>query len=254
MIDRRALYFAHLSTLGDPYEGVETRGYLDAARRHYGTAKPIGVFEHHAAMMEAIRVHMRNKTFVSCWHMNAGESAAMWSQYIKNGEGVAIRTTFARFRDSVAEAPVDVNGGCVEYLDYETELPTNRPESENIMGLVCSKRKSFEHEREFRGICCPGEDVLPQLGDSHGLYVPIDVGVLIQDVFVAPHAPAWQADLLRRVLAKYELSKDVHHSTLLQVPNYLPEAALEFRFDASESKLASTKKRRAGPAVRRHEE
>jgi hypothetical protein len=220
ILDKSALYFANLLSLGDPYEGVETRAYLEYARLNYRTTPlPPGATRSLESIMEASRAQSRGWIFVSCWHMNVVESAAMWSQYLKSGEGVAIRSTFGRFRDSFAPMTREVMGGVVDYLDYETDLPG----SENPIRMGCSKRKSFEHEREFRGIVFwPPKDIPAETGDANGIYVPVSVATLIQDIFVAPHAPAWQADLVTAMLQKYGLSKDVFHSKLFQRPEYLP--------------------------------
>jgi hypothetical protein len=239
ILDRSALYFARISTLGDPYEGVETRAYLEAAGRYYGTDKRMGMFAHRAEMMEAIRMKIRKSTFVSCWHMNTFESAAMWSQYLKSGEGVAIRSTFANFCKCFAQTPRTITGGVVEYLDYDTDLPNSPLEADNIAQLVCCKRKSFEHEREFRGMTSCDQPISPEEGDESGLYISLDVNTLIEEVYVAPHAATWQAQLVENVLAKYGFNKEVHHSKLYTRPDYLPPESLAAVFKPGSSSKAT---------------
>lgn len=85
--------------------------------------------------------------------------------------------------------------------------------------MECFKRLSFEHEREFRGIIfTPPNDIPAVEGDEYGVYVANNIETLIEWVFVAPHAPRWQAELLESVVRKYGLAASVIHSDLMRAP------------------------------------
>lgn len=125
ILDRRAVFFSALPTLGDPYEGFLTRPRLEQRRVEWdgvADAFPHGRRETISKMLEDHDNKVRQWVFVSCWHMNAIESSAMWSQYLRTGEGVAIRTTFSRFKESFASTPREVMGSVVDYLGYEKDL------------------------------------------------------------------------------------------------------------------------------------
>jgi hypothetical protein len=51
--------------------------------------------------------------------MNDEESAAMWKLYLSAKEGMAIRTTFQRLKDSFNNTPQDIYFGKVKYLKIE---------------------------------------------------------------------------------------------------------------------------------------
>jgi len=74
------LYFARADKLGDPFEGsvtkenirqrlVQFKDLRTAAQRH-GRPYPM-------AQISGILSHVRRWTYVSCWHLNDVESAAM---------------------------------------------------------------------------------------------------------------------------------------------------------------------------------
>jgi hypothetical protein len=174
----------------------------------------------------------RRNTIVNCWHVGKAESAAMWSLYALNNAGLAIRTTFKRMTEalprysgaedeeieySLAPSVLHVGGGLVEYIDFgddQLRLDANR--------LPFYKRRSFEHEREFRLVC----RAYPYMGDPTeescfphgGDYVPLNVTHLVKDVFVAPQAPGWFVEVVQEVIDRFGFSFDVRQSSLSQAP------------------------------------
>jgi hypothetical protein len=72
------------------------------------------------------------------------------------------------------------------------------------------KRVSFEHEREVRAII----DSRDPESDRIGLTVPVDLATLIQRVHVAPTAPGWYEDVVRRAAKRYGLDAPVSRSDL----------------------------------------
>ena len=212
LLETGALFFPRITALDDPYEGHLTRPTVGRV-----IAIPDGVSESERSARselgaENLRklVGFRSIVCVSCWHQNDVESAAMWALYLRSGEGIAVRTTFARFVESIPAGEPRVSGGMVKYVDYETyEVPYN------IYDWVIIKRKSFEHEREFRA-------VLMDAGPCEaGVAVPVDVNSLIESVFIAPSAAPWFADVVRKVVARYGVTAPVIHSELLAHPGYL---------------------------------
>jgi hypothetical protein len=146
---------------------------------------------------------------VSCWHLNELESAAMWRLYLKSDEGVAIRSSFARLRDSVRDFAFPVFIGVVNYLDFATD----RFREGISFAPLFHKRRSFDHERELRAMVWPFNppDELPiaEIVRDGGLYVPVDIGTLIEGVCVAPPAPGWFTDLVASITEHYGLSRNL---------------------------------------------
>lgn len=107
------------------------------------------------------------------------------------------------------------------YIDYETQwMPEN-----NIMWPYVHKRKSFEHERELRALIqdLPGNDGrifvgLPNL--VPGRLVSISPEKLIENVYVAPDAPSWFAELVKKITLQFGYSFEVKQSILSKTPVY----------------------------------
>jgi hypothetical protein len=163
--------------------------------------------------------------FVSCWHMNDEESAAMWDVYLGGRDGVALQTTVGILRDELDrgsgdETPVFL--GAVTYLDYARQSwGAYRP-----FNAVMHKRRSFAHETELRAVVIRPtwaemgqyagrpEDV-PNLS---GLSVPIDLDRLVRRVVISPRAEAWFVDLVSSMLRRFGLSQTPLHSDLYGAP------------------------------------
>jgi hypothetical protein len=145
LLDRGALYFARADQLGDPFEGsypAANQPMRAQWAREQGL--PDDAFED----LELARRIQPQLHYISAWHLNEVESAAMWSLYLRTGEGIAIRSTFKRLCDSMAADPHVIYVGLVGYLDYDT---TPIPEG-NMFWPFVHKRLSFEHEREVRAV------------------------------------------------------------------------------------------------------
>src|SRR5215470_12532868 len=141
MLEAKALYFARADRLGDSFEGSYSRANMIGRPEVYKDKIP------EEGLREIARIFswMPKWTFISSWHLNERESAAMWKLYTRTDESIAIESTFAALRDCL---PNNVFLGLVKDIDYETEWV---PEG-NFFYPFLHKRKSFEHEREVRAI------------------------------------------------------------------------------------------------------
>src|SRR5262249_25964267 len=135
----------------------------------------------------------REYTAISCWHLNDGESAAMWKLYATDNQGIAIQSTVAKLENSLILPPVhQIFMGKVKYDPVEVSIYDPRFSQHFIFFY---KRKSFEHEQEYRITIAPQDfDSLDRLG---GVYVQVNVATLIEKVYIAPAAPSWFADLVK---------------------------------------------------------
>lgn len=125
--------------------------------------------------------------FVSCWHAQYSESAAMWSVYAGwdalRRDGVAVRTTFRRLLESLGGTD-KVFAGRVGYHDYERDFV---PEDND-----------FER----------GHDVPP------GILIPVSLGSLVEEIRVAPSAPGWFRALVVSVVERFGLKVPVKQSAM----------------------------------------
>lgn len=241
MLMRRAIFLARAELLGDPWEGAVGRATHEARAQFAGWFRERYKMDfptpHPSALLRG-----REITAVSCWHMSACESAAMWSMY--GPQCIAIqsrycllRNQFAPFQHVPPEPPPEILFlGLVRYIDYDrTPIPDG-----NAMWPIIHKRESYAHEREVRLVadrfgeyCRLAEQSHPKpkdgglwslydagkidVFDAGGLSVPVDLDTLIERVYIAPQQPEWFAQLVRDLcvrLACPGLSERVHHSQL----------------------------------------
>lgn len=174
-------------------------------------------------------------TYISCWHMNDHESAAMWKLYAASNQAIAIQSTFKRLQQCLqlhkhppmAEPILSK----VYYADYEAEVVSRN----YYLSEFFYKRKSFAHEAELRAVM----QYLPKIPASSdsdgnvtawyddmdkqpisGKSLAIDLDLLIEAIYIAPGAPTWITELTKSVIARYGLNKNVHNSGLDENPVY----------------------------------
>lgn len=92
ILQQRAVFFSRASLLGDPFEGSFTkvnlamREYIikfrdeDQRLEGYKTLNDDQIRDMFSNLSSRARDEV-DKFFISCWHMNGHESAAMWNLY-----------------------------------------------------------------------------------------------------------------------------------------------------------------------------
>ena len=214
MLDKRALFFARADKLGDPFEGSYSRMNQ--------TLRPImyqgQITEQNLNSISASLREMRRFTLINCWHENETESEAMWRLYSREQDGVAIRTTFENFKDSLVCSD-NVYIGRISYVDYNTHFIRE----DNFLGPYLNKRKSFQHESEVRAVMVkwpPGNEPINMRPDvcNVGINVDVNLDSLIQEIVVDARANDWILEVVQSLVAKYELDAAVTRSELANEP------------------------------------
>jgi hypothetical protein len=247
LLEDEALFFASAASMPDKFEGSRSR-LTSALNASLGEAH--AAFD--ARIDSPFNKLLRGYTYLSCWHSSPHESAAMWALYQHDGYGVAIQSTFKRLTESF-KGEQTIYAGCVHYVDYDTvAIPDG-----NSYTPYLYKRLSFEHEREVRAIAedhytgwqawqqanivfnpsisvRPGQDIdaelkrldeayrnlEPDIAPRPGIAVPVDLGELVEKVYIAPEAPGWVAALIEKLLHRYDLIWPIRQSDLRRDPFY----------------------------------
>jgi hypothetical protein len=222
MLDRRSLYFARATQLGDPFEGSPTkmmvvqREYIRANKATDPTLAAYKDVPDVALDWGHIPKQLVQSYLVSCWHMNEHESAAMWKLYSTSNEAVCVRSTYRRLRQCLAH---NVMIGEVSYINYDTQGFA----ADNGLNFIMHKRLSFSHERELRAI------VWDMAGDAQsykariepsGLAIEADLSALIERVYVSPTAAPWFNNLVGAMTKKCGYEFPVRQSVLAEAPLY----------------------------------
>ena len=147
----------------------------------------------------------------------------MWRLYAREADGIAIKTTLGRFRESFV-GDRSVYAGAVKYEDYRTAIiPSN-----NIMLPLLHKRLSFGHEQEFRAFAhapWPSLDD-PTASRERGCYCDVELSTLVMEVVIAPFAEQWFFDLVCSLASRYGLGDRVRRSTQAEIPSFEVEFLL----------------------------
>lgn len=240
VLDKSSLYFTRLDQLSkfDSFEGYYTNinvslekvkfedipdNFLKAvnvkSEKDFTTLKELNKFIMH------LTKRYREVVFVNCWHAKDYESAAMWKLYMNNNEGVAIQSTYEKLIESLKNyKDFSVHIGMLNYIDYGKEaIPMN-----NAVSPFLYKRKSFEHEQELRALIWTLDDIqnfvsnpdVNKFKDVSGIYVPVNLDTLIDQIYVAPDSPEWFIEIVSSILKKYGINHKPNQSDLSAAPLY----------------------------------
>lgn len=217
LLDKSALFFSRADKLGDPFEGSFSKANIELRPQVYKGEIPQETFIRLGEFVKSLKKF----TAINSWYLNEYESAAMWKLYLKSNEGIAIQSSFEKLKDSLKDEAHGIHIGKVKYIDYEKDWV---PEGNSFHPFL-HKRKSFEHEQELRAVIqeIPSKDDKIDLSKplfDDGIYISVDLDVLINRIYLAPTSPKWLRELVKSVTRKYGLDKEVHQSSLDDVPVY----------------------------------
>ncbi len=196
--------------LGDPLEGIAPTGHLEwweSQSKNATSETQRQNIEKNREILSTFAKAFRPHYYVSCWHMNALESAKMWRCYTHNREAVTIATSFRALR---ACLPVYVEIGMIRYIDYTNE----RLPSLNMFEYITHKNINYCFEREVRAVAFPPategvggahfRDNLFESEKQNGFLVfapEVDIVNLIHRVVLHPESPPEFAEAIHSVCA-----------------------------------------------------
>ncbi|PVE23900.1 DUF2971 domain-containing protein [Microvirga sp. KLBC 81] len=210
LIERQALYFASAREFEDRFEGSIPQSQAIRLRE----STPEIMVAHSSKAFE----ELRRLTKISCWHMNEGESAAMWSLYVREKCGIAIRSTVDRLVSALQPYRIEphyaeerVWVGPVRYIDYRTD----HMQGGLGLGRFFHKRRSFAHEQEFRSVL--QLDLAEEFGvrvPEKGVFVPVDMHRLCEAVHLAPETDKEFRHTVEALITHARLSIPVFQSEM----------------------------------------
>lgn len=243
ILKNKALYFSRSDLLDDPFEGTLPTQNTEEYKSDPGDvqlpqkATIIKYADRKTADWTTINLRSRVRTFqrishLNCWHVMPHESVAMWKANTNSPSAVAIKSRASKLRESFSSFKSnDVFIGKVKYIDYETE----RIPDENVLYSFAYKRNGFKHENELRAVITSlpldgyPEFVGKMVGQTisfdwesqpPGMYVPINVDKLINDIHLSPSVPRWYKPLLDDLVSKYGYDFSVCTSSLAVQPEW----------------------------------
>lgn len=210
LLKDKALFMTRADKFEDSFEGAvcaeeDSEKYDEALHEYYsylleGKAVPEKLIEEEHNANKLLRMN----SYLNCWYEGEHESMAMWRLYAsgKEAKGVAIKTLVGQLKKAIGRL---VEIGRIDYIDYSKEWP-------NVNEALWRKRVSFEYEHEVR------IRITPKTGLSYEpeefMMLPVDLNVLIGAVYVSPMADPWFKNVVKDILFKYGVNKEVYHSRL----------------------------------------
>jgi hypothetical protein len=224
LIINSRLFFTEVGRLPDQYEGTVPAANTDRWKAELARQGVTGEQYSQALREDRKRTEeLRRTALVSCWSMGTGESYALWRVYLGGARaGVAVRTSVYRVKRAI-EIPANtyppyVYLGSVSYTGYIDDVLMHP------FRIITTKIPAYRYEHELRLFF--KED--PEAGEDQefvgrapgGLFLPVDLGTLIDKIYVSPFAGGWFRDVLIKTLRSIrpELEASVEVSGINEVP------------------------------------
>lgn len=215
LIDDRKFYFASANQFEDAFEGAVSveAGGCPATDRNSSNLRSEDAFR-----------QLKRLTKINCWHRATFESDAMWKLYASERKGIAICTTpdrmraaFKPFRLEPQYGVEDMWAGPVNYID----LTAGRIKQTGMLARFFIKHRAFEWEREFRlAISVRGAEEFGVQVPEQGIYVEVDLNVLVERIVVGPTINATERAVVEGRAVEAGLADRLYFSSLLGTPRY----------------------------------
>lgn len=200
IITTGCIWFNRIDSFEDVYEGVYPPANKCKRKDVYGDLENIP-----QKIYDDMELYVKKRLYISCFHQNDYESAAMWNLYAKEN-GIAIKTTAQRLKNCFCNEEKDIEISKVAYIDYNEDF---MPEG-NLFYWGLHKRKSFAHEREIRCLFLNQKEIC----DCPGVYIKVDIEELIEKIYISPYAPIYVQSTLNELLKKFEFDVTIIRSPL----------------------------------------
>jgi hypothetical protein len=171
MIAMRRLYFRRADKLEDPFEcNFPPELYsIPVSGKSSDQA-----MEFHKSLHGYV-TEKRSEVYLNCWHTSEYESDAMWKLYGGREHSIAIASRVSSFTGQLSD--YNIISGNVKY----TSIITDTFCLGHITDFALIKRKSFEHEKEFRFIFDKSiNDPSICEHNTPGISIGIDPDILIE--------------------------------------------------------------------------
>lgn len=159
--------------------------------------------------------------FVYSWNQGDSESNALWQTFKLKDETIVLETNFSKFKQSI-----DQN---IELLTEKVKYSTFRNYRTRIVNTVnyyspfFIQDISYSYQNEARILFSTFDNSIPTTNiepiknekeDIIGLYIPIDISVLIENIIVFPDALDFEFEAIKSLVNKLAPECNVIRSSL----------------------------------------
>lgn len=209
-LENSTLFFCRADKFADKFEGAFTPSLKQQIETSYQENKIDFTYA-------KFKRRMRETVFINCWHRNRDDSAAMWALYGKSDCAVALTTTVGQLARALEEQdlPWDLAIEKVEYVKHWRDPSLDIAPYARVFAY---KTKAYEHEREVRVLLDRSLNEFNGEMPESGMVVNVNPATLLRSVVLAPEAPKWFQQLVRKAAVRYKLPADIHISKLAADP------------------------------------
>jgi len=242
LLDKRALYFSRASNIiknGDLYEGAFTESSTTLFNELEKHIKETVSDEKSSEIISKLEIGkqifgglFKDQVLINCWNMSEDEDAKMWQGLGKENISIAIKSDLGRLKNCFKQY-IDYNIfiGEISYIDYSAERIVER----GSLTPFLYKRKLFASEKEVRCFLYddgdiglfPDNEPMPALALNGGLalnpgaYVPVDLDILIEKIYLSHNSPEWVREMIDSLLNKLSVPiKEISFSSLRDIPSF----------------------------------
>ncbi|MHB8522735.1 MAG: hypothetical protein ACYDH9_18520 [Limisphaerales bacterium] len=193
LITSRKLYLARLDRFDDGLEGLWSNGNQHRRTRAWEAYHSAYNINADSLQMALQCLPQRLRYFASCWHINDREDRGMWRRYAPRAESVLIKSRAAVLQSCGARwQGVTGKVGYVCHDDPRPEFLSYAP--------AYYKPLEYRFEREFRlAVPWPHQGIQP----PEFLKLPLDPGLLIEEMIIHPHAGDSFGSYIRTVARRH---------------------------------------------------
>ncbi len=213
LIRDSSLWFSRASAMSDKYELTIPEHSIEAFRKHLiesGVSKKKIESKEYDYYWE--NEPNKESSLINCWSRDRDENYALWKIYLGGDkDGVGIRTTAGKLRNSLIQKQNSINYstdfkfsmGEVKYSHYI------KYDELNPVSVLTTKKPFYKFENEIR-LFALEQDYAHSLlsGNTKGINVPVDLDVLLQEVYISPFSTLSYRKEVESLLRSYSNMKE----------------------------------------------
>ncbi|MFV8249897.1 hypothetical protein [Bdellovibrio bacteriovorus] len=199
LLNRKSVFFSEASKFADSREGFailpRQEKIINLLERYRESLSGAEIEKVEQKSLNADQVLLKKLLAISCWNRSEHESVALWNMYTHGNMGVAIRSNFEVLAEQFKSHRFKL---VHKDVDYESLAITKK-------GIEAFFRKANEYkfESEYRFILDFTDDpywnsnnetapsYLVDLVGEGGVYLPIDLNLVIEEIRLHYKAPKW---------------------------------------------------------------
>lgn len=237
LLTESSLFFSRCDKFSDKYEGKWPTKNIQFHINAFSEEDERIINLNRRRIIDASEEILK-QMYINCFSIGDCDVKEMWENYCTLNQGIVIKSTFKNLKrainypDNIDSSFPDVYIGKISYIDHENEhIP-----DWTIFCPFLFKKKKFSFENELRLITTwegldsliqqydtgyietpentKIKDLLEPLPKYNGIFIKVDLNILIDEIFVGPRATEEYLSSIKNLVSDTGLNKMVSKSTI----------------------------------------